>query len=77
MRFHIEAETAELIARHGLSPAEARRRALAAFGGVTQTREAHREARGVAVFDTIAQHVRYAWRSVRRRPGFAAAMILT
>jgi putative ABC transport system permease protein len=77
MRFHIEAEAADLVRLHGIPPAEGRRRALAAFRGMTQTREAHREARGGAVFDTIARNVRYAGRSVRRRPGFAAAVVLT
>src|SRR5262245_56150615 len=42
IEFHIEQETAKNL-RLGLSRAEARRRALVEFGGLTQAREAHHD----------------------------------
>ena len=76
MASHLELLTEDFIAR-GLSPDEARREALKSFGGVTQTREAHREARGFAMLDALAQDVRYAVRSYRQSPGFAVVAIVT
>lgn len=46
-RFHIEMETDRLI-RAGRAPDEARRQALAAFGGVEKHKEAMRDGRGLA-----------------------------
>ena len=46
--FHIEMETARLVREEHLSAHEARRRALATFGGVTQHKEELREGRGLA-----------------------------
>ncbi len=46
IQFHLAMET-ELNVRRGMSPANARRAALMAFGGVERTREAHRDARGI------------------------------
>ena len=48
MGFHIDMETERLMREERLSPEEARRRALATFGGVTQHREALRDGRGLA-----------------------------
>src|ERR671913_1216339 len=45
MRFHIDMEAADL-ERRGLSPEEARRRALATFGGVQRYKEEGIESRG-------------------------------
>jgi putative ABC transport system permease protein len=48
IRFHIEMETQRIVREQKLDPDEARRRALATFGGVQQHREALREGRGTA-----------------------------
>ena len=61
----------------GLSPAEARRRALAESGGVEQIKQAVRDRRAGIGFETFAQDLRYALRQLRRTPGFAALAILT
>ncbi|MBC7897789.1 MAG: hypothetical protein H7066_20385, partial [Cytophagaceae bacterium] len=45
IRFHIEQETRKL-EHTGVAPAEARRRALAAFGGVERAKEDYRDHRG-------------------------------
>src|SRR5688500_12619595 len=74
--FHLEQETARHIAL-GVAPDEARRRALVAFGGVQQTREAHRGVRRAAWIEELGADIRYALRTLRRSPTLAGAAILT
>jgi hypothetical protein len=76
-QFHVEMETKRLVAQHGLSAAEARRRALVAFGGLDAHREEMRDGRGARWFDDFGADVRYALRAMRRAPGFAIAVALT
>jgi putative ABC transport system permease protein len=75
-RFHLETETEHLI-RAGVPPAEARRRALLAFGAVEGHREAMRDERGARWFDDLRVDVRYAVKGMRRTPGFILAVTLT
>jgi putative ABC transport system permease protein len=75
LRLHLDTQIRANVAR-GMTPSEARRVALRDMGGVTQTKEAVREVRWT-FFDTLGQDVRYAFRSFRRNPGFAAVAILT
>ncbi|HET7585650.1 MAG TPA: ABC transporter permease [Gemmatimonadaceae bacterium] len=74
--FHLERETERLIAS-GAPPAEARRRALVAFGGVQRARESHREVRGLPRLERIVADVRHAARVLRRAPAMTAAAVLT
>lgn len=76
LAFHVEMETRANIER-GLSPTDARRRALGDLGGIDQTREAIRDVR-MTWLDSLWQDVRHATRSLARRPGTtatAAAML--
>jgi predicted permease len=62
--------------RSGMSPEEARRRALIRFGGVQQSRERHRDARGVPGMDTILRDLRHTLRAFRRDRGFTFTAVL-
>ena len=63
--------------RAGMTPAEARRRALARLGSVASVKEAHRDRRGLPRLESLLQDARYALRGMRRNPAFAAACIAT
>ena len=76
LRAHLEHETAKYVAA-GLSPQEAARRAHLAIGGLEQTKELCRDARGVSFLETLIYDVRYGLRVLRKSPGFAAVAILT
>ena len=76
VRFHLEQHTAELIAR-GVDAPEARRRARLALGGPEQVKEKCRDERGTRWLEDCATDIRYAFRTLRLEPGFAAISILT
>ncbi len=61
----------------GTSPEEARYAAQRAFGNATVIKEQTHEAWGWAPFERLAQDVRYAFRQIRKSPGFAATAMLT
>jgi len=63
--------------RRGLPPAEARRQALVALGGVDAASEQHRERRSLPMLETVVQDARFALRMLRRNPGFALLAVLT
>ena len=73
--FHVEMETRANVDA-GLSPANARRKALADLGGIDAITEAVRDQRAI-VLDRVWQDIGYATRRVSREPGFAAAAIVT
>src|SRR5687768_4939872 len=61
----------------GLEPREARRRAMIELNRIEPIKEQVRDIRTGMLIDTLIQDVKYAWRHMRRAPGFAAAAILT
>src|SRR5687768_11237024 len=67
--FHLEMEVDKLVREHKLDPDEARRRALATFGGVQQHREALRDGRGTAWFSGLSLDLKLGFRMLVKYPG--------
>src|ERR1700760_3722246 len=63
--------------RKGMPEEKARRVAGVALGGIAQTEEAYRERRGLHFVETFLQDLRYAFRMLRRAPGFAAVVVIS
>src|SRR5687767_8905554 len=76
LRFHVERLTQRYVGR-GHSPAEAARLARLELGGLDQMKEECRDARGVGLWEGTARNLQLAFRSLRKRPGFAVVVILT
>ena len=76
LRFHLEQKIEEGVAE-GLSPEEARYRALRAMGGLEQQKEEMRDVRRVHWLTDFVDDVRYAMRSLRRTPGLTAFVVIT
>jgi hypothetical protein len=73
---HLELEAEDQRGR-GLSPEAARRAARRNFGNVGVVREQVRDAWGWGMLEQFLQDVRYALRTLRGSPGFAATAIFS
>jgi predicted permease len=76
VREHLAMATEENI-RHGMNPREAAEAAQRSFGGSDQMKEEYRDQRGIPLLETLGRELRFAYRSLRRAPGFAVLAILT
>jgi putative ABC transport system permease protein len=72
---HLQLHTDDNI-RAGMTPQEARRRAVIALGSVEGTKEAVRDRHGLPAFESLMRDVRYGTRSLMKAPGFALAGIV-
>ncbi|MPY87506.1 MAG: FtsX-like permease family protein [Luteitalea sp.] len=75
VRFHRDRLIEDYMAA-GMDRKEAERRAFLEFGSVAQIEEACRDVRG-RWLDDLAKDLRYAVRTLRRNPGFAAIAVLS
>jgi predicted permease len=76
VRFHIDMETEKNI-KQGMSPEDARLKALRSFGPMEKHKEESREARGVSAFETLIADLRYGARALFKHPGYSVLAILT
>src|SRR4029079_2763729 len=76
IQFHLEAETQTHIAE-GMTETEARRRALGDFGSIPSCQETVREIWGLRIWSDLRRDFQYAFRMIRRKPGFALMTTVT
>src|SRR5690606_12799761 len=62
---------------NGLSPADARRQASLALGGLDQARALARDASGFRVMEALTSDTRLAFRQLHKTPVFTVAAVLT
>jgi putative ABC transport system permease protein len=76
MQFHLDRRIEDYVA-DGLSPDEARRKALRQFGNAASLREQTRDADSLRWLGDLATDIRYGLRTLARNPAFAVVAIAT
>jgi len=75
IRIHLDLEIQENLAQ-GMSPDEARQKAIKRFGSVARTKEKSRVVWGLSSLETFWQDIRFGFRMIAKWPGFSFAVIL-
>ncbi len=76
MRLHLEMQVDANI-RAGMSPAEAREKAMRSFGNLNRAVAAAYDVKGGGVFETLAQDIRYGVRMLAKHKAFTSIAIIT
>lgn len=76
LKFHIERQTEGYIAA-GMTPQEARRKAIVAFGGIESARAQSHEQRPSFFLGTLLQDVSFALRQLTKSRSFTVTVVLT
>src|SRR5829696_5136194 len=76
MRSHVELQV-EANLKAGMSPEDAREKAMRSFGNVNRAVDAAYDVKGGGLFETLAQDMRYGARVLLKHKAFTAVAVLT
>src|SRR5256714_1526269 len=76
MRAHVELQVEENI-KAGMSPAEAREKAVRSFGNVNKAVDAAYDVKGGGLFETLMQDLRYGVRMLAKHKAFTTIAVIT
>jgi putative ABC transport system permease protein len=76
MRLHLELQVDANI-KAGMSPTEAREKAMRSFGNLNRAVDAAYDVKGGGIFETLAQDIRYGLRMLAKHKAFTSIAIIT
>jgi putative ABC transport system permease protein len=76
MRLHLELQV-EANINSGMSPEEAREKAMRSFGNVNRAVDAAYDVKGGGLFETLAQDIRYGLRMLAKHKAFTSVAVVT